>query len=146
MNPSDRAERMFADGYCCSQAICATFSERFGLDPDTALRLAQSFGGGMARRGLTCGAVTGALMVIGLARGATDPGDEDARDTMDELSRELMDRITARFGSIACDEIVGIDSGVEGARHAAREDGSFDRVCPGLIRETAEILDEILNS
>lgn len=52
----------------CAQAILSTYCEAFGLERNLALRLAQGFGGGMAHMGKTCGAVTGAYMVLGLSQ------------------------------------------------------------------------------
>ena len=48
----------------CAQSVLTAFSDELGLDRNTALRLARGFGGGMGRTGKTCGAVTGAYMVI----------------------------------------------------------------------------------
>ena len=58
--------------YNCCQSVLAPFAEACGLDRDTAFRLASGFGKGM-RHDSTCGAVTGALMVLGLmGRGAEE--------------------------------------------------------------------------
>ena len=49
------ARQAFKEGYNCSQAMVAAFSDLMGMDKKTALRLASSFGGGMGRRYLrTC--------------------------------------------------------------------------------------------
>ena len=65
------AEEMFRSGYVCSQAVFATFSEMLGLDKETALKIANGFGGGIARKQEICGAVSGAIMAIGLKYGKT---------------------------------------------------------------------------
>lgn len=69
MKKPDQAAALFEEGFACSQAVLATFCERFGLDRHIGLKLAEGFSGGIGRQGLTCGAVTGALMVIGLRYG-----------------------------------------------------------------------------
>ena len=53
------ARQAFKEGYNCSQAMVAAFSDLMGMDKKTALRLASSFGGGMGRMREVCGAVTG---------------------------------------------------------------------------------------
>ena len=66
MSNAEKAVTTFTNGYSCSQAVVSAYAEQFGLDHDTALRIAGGFGGGMGRRGEVCGALTGAFMVIGL--------------------------------------------------------------------------------
>ena len=50
----------------CAQSVLVPFADRLGIPEDTAFNMAAHFGGGM-KMGATCGAVTGALMVLGLA-------------------------------------------------------------------------------
>ncbi len=69
MSRSDCAVSLFRQGFSCSQAVAAAFAEEFGLDKETALRLSQGFGGGIARSADWCGALTGAFLVIGLKHG-----------------------------------------------------------------------------
>ena len=58
------ARQAFKEGYNCSQAMVAAFSDLMGMDKKTALRLASSFGGGMGRMREVCGAVTGKIMRV----------------------------------------------------------------------------------
>ena len=66
MSHTDLALSRFSEGFSCSQSVLAAFAPELGLDADAALRVSAAFGGGMGRLGDTCGAVTGALMVLGL--------------------------------------------------------------------------------
>ena len=66
MNHAEKARELFLSGCSCSQAVFAAFAEDFGMDPETALKLASSFGGGMGGMRETCGAVSGMLMTAGL--------------------------------------------------------------------------------
>ena len=67
MNQIDLALSRFAEGFNCSQAVFSSYAE--GIDEATALKIASGFGGGMGRMAETCGAVTGAMMVLGLKFG-----------------------------------------------------------------------------
>ena len=69
MSRVERAVRRFAEGFNCSQAILSAYAEHFGLEEETAMKVAAGFGGGMGRLGRTCGAVTGAFMETRLTRG-----------------------------------------------------------------------------
>ena len=79
MNRVERAVSSFKEGFRCSQALLSTYGVQFGLNREVALRISEAFGGGMGRMGETCGAVTGAFMVIGLRYGKTRIEDERAK-------------------------------------------------------------------
>jgi C_GCAxxG_C_C family probable redox protein len=141
----DRSVSLFELGFTCSQAILAAFSARYGLDEATALKVSCAYGGGIARSGETCGAVSGALMVIGLAHGKAALGDDAAKERTYALTREFWKRFRARQGSLVCNELIGVDIGTpEGARSAS-ESGVFREKCPVLVRCAAEILGELLD-
>lgn len=65
----NEAVKCFSSGFNCSQAILSTYCEQFGLDKKTAIKLSCGLGAGMGRLGKTCGAVTGAYLLIGLMYG-----------------------------------------------------------------------------
>jgi C_GCAxxG_C_C family probable redox protein len=98
----------------------------------------------MARMGRTCGAVTGALMVIGLRYGRTEAEDDETKERCYHLAREFVEQFRARNGSITCEELLGHDIGIAEERERAREKGLFDTLCPGLVRDAAEIVESII--
>ena len=115
-----------------------------GLERELALRVAGAFGGGMARMGEACGAVTGALMVIGLKYGMTQAKDEGARDKTYKLAQEFMARFKERHGSMVCRELLGYDLSKPEGRKAAHDKGLFSTLCPELVRDAVEILEQML--
>ena len=52
--------------YNCAQSVAVPFADVLGISEETLYRMGANFGAGM-KMGATCGAVTGALMVLGLA-------------------------------------------------------------------------------
>ena len=124
--------------------MLSSFGEELGLERDLALRVAGAFGGGMARMGETCGAVTGALMAIGLKYGMTQAKDEAARDKTYKLAQELATRFKERHGSIVCRELLGYDLSLPEGRKAAYDKGLFSTLCPELVRDAVEILEQML--
>ncbi|MDH4161330.1 MAG: C-GCAxxG-C-C family protein [Nitrospirota bacterium] len=122
----------------------SVYGERSGLDRETALRIAGAFGAGLARTGQTCGAVTGALMVIGLHHAKLKKGDDDGRERAYALAQEFMDAFKARNRSLVCNELLGVDvSMVEGMK-AVREKDLFRTVCPKFVRDAGEVLEELV--
>lgn len=140
MSRKKKAETYFDSGYSCSQAVLANFGEEYGLGTDMAVKVAGAFGGGMSQLGQVCGAVTGALMVIGLKHGTTG---EEKQNTYD-IAREFVRLFTERHGSISCPELIGYDLGIAEERSAAKEKGVFSTHCSRYVRDAVEILEEIL--
>lgn len=68
MSYAERAVALHQAGSNCAQSVLGSCCKQFHLDAETAYRLGAFFGGGM-RMGETCGAVTGALMALGLQFG-----------------------------------------------------------------------------
>ena len=104
------------------------------------MRLGCAFGGGKARTGQTCGAVNGAVMVVGLAHGAATASDGAAKEKSYMAARELFRRFRERHGSLSCPELLGVDIGTPDGREAALRAGLFTTRCPELVRSAAEIV------
>ena len=145
MNRTKSAVACFKKGFSCSQAILSTFAEGTKLDNETALKVAAGFGGGMARMGLTCGAVTGAYMVLGLKYGATSAEDQQAKQKTYQLVKDFTEKFKARNGSCVCKELLGgIDlSTPEGMEQAKRAD-VLNTLCPKFVQDAAEMLEEMV--
>jgi C_GCAxxG_C_C family probable redox protein len=144
MNKVERAVSCFNDGFSCSQAVLSTYGAQFGLDRDRALKVAGAFGGGMGHMGETCGAVTGALMVIGLKYGQTRVEDKEAKKKTYRLVKEFVEKFSARNGSINCTELLGCDLSTPDGMQRANEQNLFTTRCPKFVQDAAEILEELL--
>jgi len=139
----EQAVERFNKGFNCSQAVLGSYSEQFGLDCDKAFKVATGFGGGM-RMGETCGAVTGAFMVIGLKYGNTTAEDRQAKAKTYEMIIEFTNRFNARNGSVMCRELLGCDISTHEGRKKAEDKDLFSSVCPRMVQDAAEILEEML--
>ena len=144
MRDLECAARHFGDGFSCSQAVLGAYGGRFGLPREIAFRLAEGFSGGMAGLGKTCGAVTGAMLVLGLAHGRTRPDDDAAKMATAKSVRRLVSRFEARHGSVACRDLLGCEIDTPDKLQMARDRGLFRTVCPAFVQSAAAILDELL--
>ncbi len=144
MTAVERAVSAFEEGFLCSQALLSTYGTRLGLDRELALKVSAAFGGGMCRMAETCGAVTGAFMVIGLRHGHTRAADEEALEKTVRLGRELVAQFESRHGSVLCKDLLGCDISTTEGRAFARDNKLFDTICPELVRGAAEILEQVL--
>ena len=138
---SQYAKTRFENGHSCSQAVLSTLSPELGLDEEAALKIASAFGGGMMRRGEVCGAVTGALMSLGLKFGSTAPDDEDK---VREASQEFMRRFEEEKGSLLCRELLGYRLNVPEELEQARESGVFQSRCPLFVEDATRLAWEII--
>jgi C_GCAxxG_C_C family probable redox protein len=143
MTNSKKAEAIFREGFSCSMAVLGAFCEQFGLDKNLAYKVSSGFGGGM-HLDQTCGAVTGAFMVIGLKFGRTRADDIEAKMKVAKMTNEFAKKFRARHGSIGCTALIGCNiSTPEGFEEAKKKD-LFKQVCPKYVISAAEILDEML--
>jgi C_GCAxxG_C_C family probable redox protein len=139
-SPEALAAALFEQGFSCGQAVLAGHAARFGLERDAALRVACAFGGGVARTGATCGAVNGALMVIGLAEGRTRVEDGAALERTYGAARTFLERFRAEHGSLTCRDLLGVDISTAEGHEAASARGLFRARCPGFVRSAARIV------
>lgn len=114
---AEQAKKRFESGCNCAQAVLGSFCEETGLSEETAMLVAAPFGGGIARTRETCGAVTGMLMVMGLANGYTPFTDQETHNREKaRVYREgqaLIRAFQEEFGSAICRELlqgVGADN------------------------------------
>lgn len=133
----------FSEGFSCSQSVLAAFAPDLGLELDPALRVAAAFGGGMGRTGRTCGAVTGALMALGLKYGATRGDDKATKERTYALAREFLARFEALNHGTGCSELLGVDISTAEGHSAARAADLFKTTCPALVASAAAILAEM---
>jgi C_GCAxxG_C_C family probable redox protein len=137
----ETAVNRFEEGCSCAQAIFSTYAEDLGMDRLTAMRVSAGFGGGMGRMAQTCGAVTGAFMVLGLKHGGEDG---DAREKAYQLVREFASRFEAQQGSLLCKDLMGCDISTPEGVQTMKDKKLRSGVCTGLVREAAEILEAML--
>ena len=107
MQHSEIAVQLFKEGRNCSQAVLLAFSDVTKMDESLALRRSSPFGGGMGRQREVCGAVSGMLMVLGIAYGYEDNGEKDAnKKAVYQDVQDLCSRFREASGSIICREIL----------------------------------------
>jgi len=143
---TEAAVACFREGFNCSQAVLSAWREEFNLEKETALRAAAAFGAGMGRLGEVCGAVTGALIVIGLRHGRTRAEDKETKEKNYAMVRDFAGRFRSRNGSLLCRELLGCDLNTAEGMEEAKRKGFFTERCPRFVCAAAEILEEILGS
>lgn len=103
---ADLALKMF-EGKCnCAQSVLYSYSKDLGPDPKMALAIASGFGGGLGRKQEVCGAVTGAIMVLGLVHGKGKEGDAKGKEKVYAEVRSFIDAFIKKHGSVCCKDLL----------------------------------------
>jgi C_GCAxxG_C_C family probable redox protein len=138
----DTACELFNSGFNCSQSVLTAFCEKYGLDRETALKAACGLGGG-CRSGEICGAVSGAVITIGLKYGHCQPGDVETKTNCYAKTAEFLNAFKAKNGSIICREILNCDISTKEGMEEAKSKNLFKTTCVDMVRSAASILEEL---
>lgn len=140
---SETAKSLFTEGYNCAQAVAGAFSDDFGLDRDTMMKMMLPLGGGVGRQREVCGAVLGMCVVLGLKEDNPFPDHEIKRECYEKV-RMLCDVFKEKNGSIICRELLGVsESGGDPEKRTAEY--YKKRPCIELVACAAQILEEYLS-
>lgn len=112
-------------GYNCAQAIACTYCDLANIDEETMKNISQAFGTGMGTLDGTCGAISGAAIILGMIN-------KNPRLTMQDI-RKIMNEFKSRNGTVTCSELKGINT------------GKVLRECNDCVGDAAEFLERILN-
>jgi len=144
MNKSEQAKALMLEHHLnCAQSVVSVFCEDFGLERNLGIKVAMGFGGGMARGGKTCGAVTGAYMVLGLSQRLNENNPRETMDRTYKLIHEFNRQFKEMHGSLCCKDLISYDLSVPEQRAIAHDKGIFSSVCPDLVRDAAQIIESI---
>jgi len=141
---STKAEVYFQEGFNCSQSVFAANAESLGLSQDMAFKIASGFGAGMGRTQETCGAVTGACMVLGLRYGHFDAADIEGKERVYALVQNLHRRFVESHGTTICRDLLGCDLRSEEGRKKFLKEGLSKVVCLKCVGTANRILGEIV--
>jgi C_GCAxxG_C_C family probable redox protein len=139
----EKALQQFRDGLNCAQAVLISYEEEFELDKSIALSVACGFGGGMGRLQETCGAVTGAFMVLGLYNCRMYTDNHQRKENTYSMVQTFNERFIARNNTTSCAGLLNCDLKTKEGRTQAKENRLFDTICEKCIADAITIIEEI---
>ena len=145
MKNSEKAVKLFTDGYNCAQAVFGAFADTIGFDESTTLKIAAPFGGGFGRQREVCGAVSGMLMAFGYLYGYENAETGEIKMQHYEQTRALCDSFKQQNGSIICREILKTAE-VGGTPEKRTEQYYAERPCVRCVRTASEILEKYIKN
>ncbi|ROR26368.1 C_GCAxxG_C_C family probable redox protein [Mobilisporobacter senegalensis] len=141
----EKAMKFFKEGYNCSQSVFLAFSNEYGMDTDTALKLASSFGGGMGRLREVCGAVSGMFLVAGLIYGYSDPKDFENKTEHYKRIQYLAKEFQDKNQSIICRELLNLtDKKNDPVPEQRTKEYYQKRPCVELVGMAADIMEKYI--
>ncbi|MCL1858372.1 MAG: C-GCAxxG-C-C family protein [Oscillospiraceae bacterium] len=141
----ETAIELFSTGYNCAQSVFGAFCEDFGLDINIALKIACGFGGGGMRYKQTCGAVSGAIMAIGLKCGQYEKNDIETKKACYKKIYEFTDKFKNKNGSVKCCELLvgDKDIDIEMQNDPVKMKSLFSSVCVEFVKSAVQILENM---
>jgi C_GCAxxG_C_C family probable redox protein len=145
MKKSEKAIEYFRNSFNCSQSVLTPFAADYGLSENDSLKISCAFGGGMGRQQYTCGAVTGALMVLGLKYGKALNDPEEKKQHTYAKTRELFAEFIKLNGSVNCRELLdGLDLTDPEDHKKIIERKLFDIKCEKCVADAVAITQILL--
>jgi C_GCAxxG_C_C family probable redox protein len=144
MNKVETTGDLFASGLNCSQAMLTVFGEPYGLDAEMAAKLGRPLGGGIGHLAKSCGALTAAVLVLGMAKDHQEEG--EARKASISCVKDLFERFAALHGTTECKQLLGVDISTEEGLKKIQEEKLVRKVCPPFVRDAASILEKLLTT
>jgi C_GCAxxG_C_C family probable redox protein len=140
------AEDYAEQGFLCSESVLLALSKCEGVSNNLIPQIATGFGGGIGRTGEVCGAISGAILGLGLKFGrSTVPRKPDTRRPY-WFSTELLTRFKARFGSLRCRDLLGLDLSREEDAQRYKDLKLWEARCRGFVTEACSLAYDLLRS
>lgn len=147
MDRSEKALSWFDNKFNCSQSVLVSFAGELGLTEDEALRVACAFGGGIGRQQLTCGALSGGAMALGLRFGkGINDADEKKQFTYDQTV-ELFEEFIKLNGSTSCRKLLNdLDMRDEKDHKLIVEKNLFHTNCRKYVADAVTITEKLIDN
>jgi len=143
MSRTEKALSFFRNGYNCAQSVAAAFSDILTMDESALLSIATGFGAGFGRKQLTCGAVTGAIMVVS-NHYFDHSAPTESKKRCYRIVREFHSRFTEKNGTDECIRLLGVDISSSEGYAFAETHALFSTRCEGFVADSVSILEEII--
>ena len=140
-NKVEIAKEKFESGYNCAQSILFSFLDKSKISEDTALKIATGFGAGYGRMQEVCGAVSGAIMALGLKYGRGVKEDKEITITFYQKTQDFITSFIEKHDSIICKELLqGCDLRTDEGRAEFEKKDLFNCTCIKCVETAASIL------
>jgi C_GCAxxG_C_C family probable redox protein len=142
----NRAVQYAEKGFLCSEAVLLALSETQNITSEIIPRIATGFGAGISRHGEVCGALSGAVMGLGLRFGRSQVSETPQDSPPYHFGQTIVNLFAERFGKIRCRDILDLDISSDEGRKKYREQRLWESKCRELIRIATELAYDLLQA
>jgi C_GCAxxG_C_C family probable redox protein len=143
MERSEQAKAHFLSGYNCAQSVLISFADDLKFSKELALKMSAGFGGGMGKQQETCGAVTGAIMVLGLLKGEQVNNNDELKSESYGAVKEFAREFREAFGTTSCKDLTGCDLNTPAGAERFKTEGIMENVCAECVKKAVEIVESL---
>lgn len=140
----DKAYEYFSNGYNCAQSVVNSFAEDLGFDEHLGNSFAAGFGGGMGKMGKTCGAVTGAFMVIGVFNQTMYTDVAGLKANSNRLIKRFTEKFIIHHGHLDCFHLINTDMNTQQGKDYYDENNLKEKVCKKCIANAIQITENLI--
>lgn len=140
-----RASEFHKKGLNCSQSVACAFSTDFDLDEATMEKISSGFGGGIGRLQQACGAVTGAVMILGLKYWKNENDVGKSKADVYERVNYFTEEFKKLHKSIVCSELLGLDLKSDEGKKRYKDENLSQIVCEKCILDAVSILEKLFS-
>lgn len=135
--------KQFMKGFDCSQVVLERYAEKLGITPEMANRIGAGFGGGMGK-GETCGAVTGAMIALGMKYGHCQEEHMEQKDVMNAKRDEFLEAFLKEYPACSCKGLLKYDISKPEEMQKILDEGLLFDFCPQVVADVMKILDDMI--
>jgi len=145
MSKVEIALSKFKAGYNCTQSVVYAFADEANIDKNTLLTISTGFGAGMGRKQEVCGAVSGAVIILGAKYGRKENESNDKTEITYSKVQKFIDEFTKEKGSIRCSELLhGCNLLTDEGQKKFQEKNMLCEVCFKCVELACDILQKQL--
>jgi C_GCAxxG_C_C family probable redox protein len=143
MERTEQAKELFLSGYNCAQSVLLSFADDLKFSKELAQKMAVGFGGGMGKQQETCGAVTGAIMVLGLLKGEEVNNNDELKASSYGAVKDLIRDFVAEYKTTKCRDLIGCDLNTPEGSAKFKEEKIMETVCADCVKKAVEIVEDL---
>jgi C_GCAxxG_C_C family probable redox protein len=140
----ENAIKSFKSGLNCAQSVLTAYSEKLSFDKGLATSISCGFGGGMGRLQETCGAVTGAFMVIGIYNCQKYSDNRERKEKTYAMEQDFNKKFIAENKTTNCRSLLNSDLKTKEGMQYITDNNLFETVCKKCIIDSVKIIDELI--
>lgn len=136
----------FNSGFNCAESVLLSLVKSMNMKCSCIPKIATGFGAGFGRHGEVCGAITGAVMALGLkyGRSSLERRDREKKEEMYKIVDVFIKSFEKKFKNIRCIDLTGCNMLTPEGLKKAKDENVHVNICAKLVafaaKEAAKLL------